>query len=127
MGEKENSFKEKREEVKSNFQPQSKRGLEMFKLIHQPPLPLATMPLFWLAVWAGLRFTLELVVGCAGGDLSLVVLHEVLSSGLSAPAEWSPLRWKISCRQRNMLQEAAASCQISLELLKQTPPKTQPL
>lgn len=72
-------------------------------------------------------FTLGLVVGCAGGDPSLAVLHEVLSSGLSAPSEWSPLRWKISCSQRNMLQEAAASWQISLDLAKQTPPKTQPL
>lgn len=70
-----------------------------------------------------MAFTSESVVGCAGGDLALVPLGEVLS----LPAEWSPLRWKICCRQRNTLQEAAASWQISVEFAKQTPPKTQPL
>lgn len=75
----------------------------------------------------GFAFTLGLVVGCAGGAPCPGVLHEAFSSGLRAPPEWSPLRWKISCSQRNMLQEAAASWQISLELAKQTPPKTQPL
>jgi len=35
MGEEENTFKEKKEEVKSNFQPRSKRRLEVFKLIPQ--------------------------------------------------------------------------------------------
>lgn len=70
-----------------------------------------------------MAFTSEPVVGCAGGDLALVPLDEVLS----LPAEGSPLCWKISCRQRNTLREAAASWQISLEFAKQTPPKTRPL
>lgn len=42
-------------------------------------------------------------------------------------SEWSPPCWEISRSQRNTLQGAAASWQISLEFAKQTPPKTQPL